>query len=63
MGFWTFGSYIGKKRELVDLKGTRDLHQSNLDHKIRTWKIAPEIIADLDIKIAKLEEKIRREDN
>jgi len=58
MGFWTFGSYIGKKRELVDLKGMRELHKSNLKHKIRDWKIAPELIAELDIKIAKLEKEI-----
>lgn len=58
MGFWTFGSYIGKKRELVDLKGTRELHKSNLKHKIRDWKIAPELIAELDKKIAKLEKEI-----
>ena len=56
--FWTFGSYIGKKRSLVDLKSMRDQYQSNLDDKIREWKIAPEIIADLDIKIAKLEKEI-----
>jgi len=59
MGFWTFGSYIGKKRELVDLKGMKDLYQSNLDNKIRDWKIAPQRIADLDKKITKLEKEIK----
>jgi len=57
--FWTLGSLVGKKRELVDLKGRRDLHESNLKHEIRDWKIAPELIADLDIKIAKLETEIK----
>ncbi len=58
MGFWTFGSYIGKKRELVDLKGMRDTYQVCLDHKIRDWKNAPEEIAELNKKIAKLEQEI-----
>ena len=57
--FWTLGSLVGKKRELVDLKGIRDLQQSNLDHKIRNWKVAPEEIAKLDVKIAKLEREIK----
>ncbi len=56
--FWTFGSYFGKKRKLVDLKGMRDEHQSALDHKTREWKIAPELIADLDEQIAELEKEI-----
>ena len=61
--FWTLGSYVGKKRDLVDLKGLRSQYETMLEHKIRDWKNAPERIAELDIKIAKLEEKIRREDN
>jgi len=56
--FWTFGSYIGKKRELVDLKGMRDLYQVALDNKIRDWKIAPERITELNKQIAKLEQEI-----
>ncbi len=56
--FWTLGSLVGKKRELVDLKGLRDSYKVQLDHKIRDWKIAPEEIAKLDVKIAKLEQEI-----
>ena len=61
MGFWTLGSLVGKRRKLVELKSTRETHASNLRLKIRTWKIAPEIIADLDRKIAKLEKDIAKE--
>lgn len=57
--FWTLGSYIGKKRDLVDLTGLRDQYETMLKHKIRDWKNAPELIAELDIKIAKLEGEIK----
>ena len=57
--FWTFGSYVGKKRDLVDLKGLRDQYKTMLEHKIRDWKGAPEKIAELDIKIEKLEQEIK----
>ena len=57
--FWTFGSYVGKKRDLVDLKGLRVHYETCIKHKIRDWKIAPERIAELDIKIAKLEQEIK----
>ncbi len=57
--FWTFGSYVGKKRDLVDLKGLRDQYETMVKHQIRDWKGAPEKIAELDIKIAKLEGEIK----
>jgi len=57
--FWTLGSYIGKKRDLRDLEGLRDQYETMLKHKIRDWKKAPEKIAELDIKIAKLEGEIK----
>ena len=57
--FWTFGSYVGKKRDLVDLEGLRDQYETMLKHKIRDWKNAPERIAELDIKIARLVGEIK----
>lgn len=56
MGFWTFGSYIGKGREIADLKSHKARHQSNLDHKISSWKISEEEIAKIDKRLAELEE-------
>ena len=58
MTFWTFGSYIGKGRKICELKSERELYESNLRLKIRTWRIAPQIIADLDKEIAELEQEI-----
>ena len=58
--FWTFGSYIGKERKLVDLIGMRDEYQWNLDHKVRDWKIAPETIAELNKEIAKVERELNK---
>jgi len=56
--FWTLGSLVGKKRKLVELKSAKETQESNLRLKIRTWRIAPQIIADLDKEIAELEQEI-----
>ena len=56
--FWTFGGNVVKKRDLVDLTGLRDQYETMRKNKIRDWKNAPERIAELDIKIAKLEQEI-----
>ncbi len=53
--FWTFGSYVGKGRKIAELKGERERHQSNLDHKIRSWKISEQEIAKIDTELEKLE--------
>jgi len=54
MTFWTFGSYIGKGRKICELKSERDLYESNLRLKIRTWKIAEKEIARIDKELAEL---------
>ena len=58
MEFWTFGSLVGKRRKLAELQYDREAYESDLKLKIRTWKIAPKIIADIDEEIAKLERNI-----
>ena len=58
MGFWTFGSLVGTKRRIVELESERERHQSNLDHKIRSWKISEHEIARIDGELKKLQEKI-----
>jgi len=61
MGFWTFGSYFGKKRLIADYKSQIEMYESNIRHKIRTWKIAPQRIEELKERIAKLEREIAKE--
>lgn len=56
--FWTFGSLVGKKRKIVELKSERERHQSNLDHKIRSWKISEQEIAKIDAELEKLESEV-----
>ena len=46
--FWTLGSLVGKGRKICELKSERERHQSNLDHKIRSWKISEQEIARID---------------
>ena len=57
MGFWTFGSYIGKGRKISELKSERERHESNLRHKIRSWKISEKEITRIDAELQKLQEK------
>ena len=54
MGFWTFGSLIGEKRRIVELESEKARHQSNLDHKIRSWKISKKEIARIDAELKQL---------
>jgi len=57
MGFWTFGSYIGKGRKISELKSELERHESNLRHKIRSWKISEKEITRIDAELQKLQEK------
>lgn len=57
MVFWTFGSLVGKKRHICELESERERHQSNLDHKIRSWKISEKEITKIDAEL----EQIRKE--
>ena len=54
MGFWTFGSYIGKGRKISELESERERHESNLRHKIRSWKISEKEIARIDAELNQL---------
>ena len=54
MTFWTFGSLVGKKRRICELESERERHQSNLDHKIRSWKISEKEIARIDTELEQL---------
>lgn len=58
MGFWSLDGYVGKGRKISDLKSERARHQSNLDHKIRSWKISEQEIAKIDKQLAELGEEV-----
>jgi len=53
-GFFSIGSLVGKGRKIAELESERARHQSNLDHKIRSWKISEVEIAKIDEQLAEL---------
>ena len=58
--FWTFGSYIGDKRTIVDLESERDQRVYNLEHKIRDWKICEQRIKEIDSELRQLRTKVAK---
>ena len=56
--FWTLGSLVGKGRKICELKSERERHQSNLDHKIRSWKISEKEIARIDAELEQLRKEV-----
>ena len=60
MVFWTFGSLVGKKRLICELESERERHQSNLDHKIRSWKISEKEIARIDAELEQLRKEVSK---
>ena len=57
--FFSLDGLIGVKREISDLESERADFQYDLDHKIRSWKIAEKEIARIDKKLAELRSKVK----
>jgi len=60
MGFWSFDSYIGDKRRLVELLGEKEEYEIAVHDKHRDWRVCEEYLPLLAQEIERLQEKIRR---
>ena len=60
MGFWSFDSYIGDKRRLAELLGEKEEYEIAVHDKHRDWKGCEASLPEINRKIARVQEKIRR---
>ena len=57
-----YSAWLGNKRRLDELLGIRDIYVTMIEHKRRDWKECEKCLPSIDEEIAKVREKIRREE-
>ena len=60
--FLGYSAWLGNKRRLDELLGRKEIYENMVRKKIRDWREAEKCLTSIDEEIAKVREKIRREE-
>jgi len=58
-----YSAWLGNKRRLDELLGRKEIYENLIEKKIRDWKECEKCLSSIDEEIARVREKIRREEN
>lgn len=58
-----YSAWLGNRRRLDELLGRKEIYEHLIEKKIRDWKDCEKCLPSIDKEIAKVREKIAREDN
>ena len=58
-----YSAWLGNRRRLDELLGRKEIYDNLIKKQIRDWKEAEKCMPSIDKEIAKVREKIAREEN
>ena len=58
-----YSAWLGNRRRLDELLGRKEIYENLIKKQIRDWKEAEKCMPSIDKEIAKVREKIAREEN